>query len=302
MKVTFSAKYSVFAVQAEAGTLVSLTSTPTTAADGVYTVGDSGVVIVNEGTYTDSIYLSTTGSDYTVDRNARIATVAEGVQVWVGSSPLDCPFKKKAKGGGINFKGHFWSTSSVWSGSRIFSFGSSSERLTPYDVATSDQLYEIAWGNDNWEIGVAVKRNTDDAKGVLFGQGHTNWNYKYVPNCELFDTGRLALFVSTNGSDWNAKIEILQFPADTWVFVKCSFVPNTQKITLSYTIDFKNWVTQEVVTAIKNSADPMAYGYFTDSPIHTNYGLLYDLYNCYLKKDEEIIWGSFAKNFPIEQR
>lgn len=99
MKVTFSAKYSVFAVQAEAGTLVSLTGTPTTAADGIYTVGDSDVVIVNEGTYTDSIYLSTTGSDYTVDRNARIATVAEGVQVWVGSSPLDCPFKKKSKGG-----------------------------------------------------------------------------------------------------------------------------------------------------------------------------------------------------------
>lgn len=100
MKVTFSAKYSVFAVQAEAGTLVSLTGTPTEVADGIYTVGDSGVVIVNEGTYTDSIYLSTTGSDYTVDRNARIATVAEGVQVWVGSSPLDCPFPKSRKGGG----------------------------------------------------------------------------------------------------------------------------------------------------------------------------------------------------------
>lgn len=100
MKVTFSAKHSVFAVQAEAGTLVSLTSTPTEVGDGIYTVGDSGVVIVNEGTYTDSIYLSTTGSDYTVDRNARIATVAEGVQVWVGSSPLDCPFPKSRKGGG----------------------------------------------------------------------------------------------------------------------------------------------------------------------------------------------------------
>lgn len=99
MKVTFSAKYSVFAVQAEAGTLVSLTDTPSEVADGIYTVGDSGVVIVNEGTYTDSIYLSTTGSDYTVDRNARIATVAEGVQVWAGSSSLDCPFKKKSKGG-----------------------------------------------------------------------------------------------------------------------------------------------------------------------------------------------------------
>lgn len=100
MKVTFSATHSVFAVKAPKDTLVSLSATPTQVEDGVYKIGDSGVVLVDEQHQTDSIYLSTAGQDYTVARGERIATVAEGVEVWAGSSGISCPFAKGGEGGG----------------------------------------------------------------------------------------------------------------------------------------------------------------------------------------------------------
>lgn len=99
MKVTFSAKYSVFAVKAEEGTLVSLTGTPTEKTDGVYTVGESGMIVVDTDLYTDSIYIDTDGDDYTVASGARIAYPADGVEIWAGNSPISVPFPKKSKGG-----------------------------------------------------------------------------------------------------------------------------------------------------------------------------------------------------------
>lgn len=110
MKVTFSATHSVFAVKAPKDTLVSLSETPTQVEDGVYKIGDNGVVLIDEQYQTDSIYLSTAGNDYTVAKGERIATVADGVEVWAGSSGISCPFAKGGKGGGgssggCNYKG-----------------------------------------------------------------------------------------------------------------------------------------------------------------------------------------------------
>jgi hypothetical protein len=99
MKVTFSSTHSVFQVKAPKDTMVSLNGTPTEAGDGVYIIDDSGVVVIDEQRMTDSVYLSTSGADYTVSGGQRIAHIANGVDVWAGSSAIGCPFKKKAKGG-----------------------------------------------------------------------------------------------------------------------------------------------------------------------------------------------------------
>lgn len=98
MKVTFSSTHSAFSVKAPAGTLISLTGTPTEAVDGVYTIGDEGCINIDEQMLTKDIYLSITGEDYTVAAGARIAYPAEGVEVRAGSSVL--PFKTGGKGGG----------------------------------------------------------------------------------------------------------------------------------------------------------------------------------------------------------
>jgi hypothetical protein len=98
MKVTFSSTHSAFSIKAPAGTLVSLTGTPTEVVDGVYTIGDEGCINIDEQMLTKDIYLSITGEDYTVAAGARIAYPAEGVEVRAGSSVL--PFKLGAKGGG----------------------------------------------------------------------------------------------------------------------------------------------------------------------------------------------------------
>lgn len=98
MKVTFSSTHSAFSVTAPSGTLVSLSGTPTELADGVYSIGSDGNINIDEGFLTDTIYLSTEGTDYTVARGARVAYPAEGVTIRAGASVL--PFKKAAKGGG----------------------------------------------------------------------------------------------------------------------------------------------------------------------------------------------------------
>lgn len=98
MKVTFSSTHSAWSVKAPSGTLVSLTGTPSQAADGIYTIGDEGYILIDDQMLTDSIYLSISGSDYEVAAGARIAYPAEGVEVRAGSSVL--PFKSGGKGGG----------------------------------------------------------------------------------------------------------------------------------------------------------------------------------------------------------
>lgn len=100
MKITFSSMLSTFVVHAPEGTLVSLSATPTEIGDGVYAVGDSGIVLVDEEYQTDTIYLSTEGEDYTVETGERICYPAEDIVVWGGNAPDRSPFKVSAKGGG----------------------------------------------------------------------------------------------------------------------------------------------------------------------------------------------------------
>ena len=100
MKITFSSMLSTFVVHALEGTLVSLSATPTEIGDGVYAVGDSGMVLVDEEYQTDTIYLSTEGEDYTVEAGKRICYPAEDIVVWGGNAPDRSPFKVSGKGGG----------------------------------------------------------------------------------------------------------------------------------------------------------------------------------------------------------
>ena len=97
MKITFSSTNNAFSVKAPKGTLVSLTGTPVEQGDGIYTIGDDGYILIDDGVLTDSIYLDTAGSDYTAERGARVRYPAEGIEVRAGQSVL--PFKVKAKGG-----------------------------------------------------------------------------------------------------------------------------------------------------------------------------------------------------------
>ena len=100
MKITFSSKLSTFVVRAPEGTLISLSAPPTELGDGVYAVGDSGIVLVDEEYQTDTIYLSTEGEDYTVETGERICYPAEDIIVWGGNAPDRNPFPKSGKGGG----------------------------------------------------------------------------------------------------------------------------------------------------------------------------------------------------------
>lgn len=80
--VKFSDKWDVFAVKGE-GITVKLAANDS--GDGVYSTDDlDGSVIIAHNRRLDTMYLTGTGD----------------VIVWAGASAVDCPFKKKAKGGG----------------------------------------------------------------------------------------------------------------------------------------------------------------------------------------------------------
>ena len=85
--VKFSDKWDVFGVKGDDIT-VKLNSTDS--GDGVYNTDDTGgAVIIAHGRRLDTMYLTGTGD----------------VIVWAGASAVDCPFKKKAKGGGESTDG-----------------------------------------------------------------------------------------------------------------------------------------------------------------------------------------------------
>lgn len=99
MKVTFSSTHNAFQVIAPKGTLISLSATPTALADGVYVIGDEGVINIDDQCLTDSIYLSTAGSDYTVANGQRVAYPLGDDSVIVRAGGSAIPFKKGSKGG-----------------------------------------------------------------------------------------------------------------------------------------------------------------------------------------------------------
>jgi hypothetical protein len=104
MKVTFSSTHNAFGVKAPKGTLVSLTATPTQAGDGVYTIGDEGYILIDDGILTDTIYLSIQDEDYTVERGARVAHPEDlSWEVRAGQSVLPYIGKAKSSGGGGGF-------------------------------------------------------------------------------------------------------------------------------------------------------------------------------------------------------
>lgn len=108
MKITFSTPHSAFYVKAPKDTMVCLFEEPTTVKDGVYVIGDEGAVSIDEGWQADAIYLSTTGTDYTVADGQKVAHPAEGVEIRASFSAV--PFKVSGKGGGgssggCNYKG-----------------------------------------------------------------------------------------------------------------------------------------------------------------------------------------------------
>ena len=100
MKVTFDNAYSAFQVIAPKGTMISFTGEPTALADGVYLVGDDGIINLDEQFLTDTLYLSTEGTDYTVTGGMRVTYPLgdETVIIRAGSSTI--PFSKGGKGGG----------------------------------------------------------------------------------------------------------------------------------------------------------------------------------------------------------
>lgn len=100
MKVTFSSTHNAFQVIAPKGTLISLSATPTALADGVYVIGDEGVINIDDQQLTDSIYLSTVGSDYTVANGQRVAYPLGDDSVIVRAGGSAIPFKMSGKGGG----------------------------------------------------------------------------------------------------------------------------------------------------------------------------------------------------------
>jgi hypothetical protein len=110
MKVTFDNVYNAFQIIAPKGTMISFTGEPTALADGVYLVGDDGIINLDEQFLTDTLYLSTEGTDYTVTGGMRVTYPLgdETVIIRAGSSTI--PFSKGGKGGGgsgggCNYKG-----------------------------------------------------------------------------------------------------------------------------------------------------------------------------------------------------
>jgi hypothetical protein len=108
MKVTFGSKYSAFQVIAPKGTLISYTETPTEVADGVYVIGDDGAISIDDQ-LTDTLYLSTVGSDYTVTDGKRVAYPLGDTSVIIRANISTIPFKGGAKGGesggGTHYRG-----------------------------------------------------------------------------------------------------------------------------------------------------------------------------------------------------
>lgn len=100
MKVTFDNVYNAFQIIAPKGTMISFTGEPTALADGVYLVGDDGIINLDEQFLTDTLYLSTEGTDYAVTGGMRVTYPLgdETVIIRAGSSTI--PFSKGAKGGG----------------------------------------------------------------------------------------------------------------------------------------------------------------------------------------------------------
>lgn len=100
MKVTFDNVYNAFQIIAPKGTMISFTGEPTALADGVYLVGDDGIINLDEQFLTDTLYLSTAGTDYAVTGGMRVTYPLgdETVIIRAGSSAI--PFSKGGKGGG----------------------------------------------------------------------------------------------------------------------------------------------------------------------------------------------------------
>ena len=99
MKVTFDNVYNAFQIIAPKGTMISFTGEPTALADGVYLVGDDGIINLDEQFLTDTLYLSTEGTDYAVTGGMRVTYPLgdETVIIRAGSSTI--PFSKGGKGG-----------------------------------------------------------------------------------------------------------------------------------------------------------------------------------------------------------
>ena len=124
MKVTFGSKHSAFQVIAPKGTLISYTETPTEVADGVYVIGDDGAISIDDQ-LTDTLYLSTVGSDYTVTDGKRVAYPLGDTSVIIRANISTIPFKGGAKGGDSGDGTHWKGTTTT-----VLTDGSSTNPIT----------------------------------------------------------------------------------------------------------------------------------------------------------------------------
>ena len=194
MKVTFDNAYSAFQVIAPKGTMISYTATPTAIADGVYVIGDEGSICIDDQ-LTDTLYLSTVGSDYTVTDGSRVIYPLGDTSVIIRGNISTVPFKSGTKGGGsgggCNYKGT--TTTAIENGSTtnpitidgesytavfgdivvygytefVFDGTTWSEFGRPFDTTptsgsgnavTSDGIYKYVYNNSsNWKRGAGYQ-------------------------------------------------------------------------------------------------------------------------------------------------
>ena len=332
MKITFSSTHNAWSVKAPKGTLISLTGEPTVIKDGVYTVGDDGYILIDDGVLTDSIYLDTAGSDYTAERGARVCYPSAGIEVRAGSSVA--PFIGMGSGsgsGGFVMPKFYTSLDCVGNGGRgigsgnvglLFNNGGRTvERfltgLGAIVPAGDDDYIRMNWQGD-WEIGVAWKltREQTGYQNTLFAT--CGMPYYETPSAEIgSDINRSVGMgigytdVSSGWGKWQWMFDVDESYVTQplkWYFAKFTYDSTNNSMTISYTDDFISWITYTytLTGTPRNTGYPSSYtinfGAFpdTNNNHHNSDYMRIDLGNTYLKQNGQMVWGNYLGNFPDE--
>jgi hypothetical protein len=307
MKITFSSTHNAWSVKAPKGTLISLTEEPTVIKDGVYVVGDDGTYTIDDGVLTDSIYLSTAGSDYTAERGARVCYPA-GIEIRAGSNvaPFIGMGSGSGSGGGeesgfemprLNVYGYNIIDGRTW---QVLNNAYGGIRPTP-----AGQAGQSGWltldPTQSYEIGVAIKALTISGHLLVYSGDGARW--MQAPFCEYAD-GQLIFYIDSNGGDpWDVKIipmESDNWPAmqvDQWYFFKFAYDGNG-KYTGAYTNDFATWYTFEKTSSITHYSFN-TFGY-SNGTLYSKTDIIYDIGNLYVKQNDQMVWGNYLGNFPDE--
>ena len=307
MKITFTSTHNAWSVKAPKGTLISLTGEPTVIKDGVYVVGDDGSYTIDDGVLTDSIYLSTEGSDYTAERGARVCYPTEGIEVRAGSNVA--PFIGMGSGSGsggvesgfemprVNVYGYNIIDGRTW---QVLNNTYGGIRPTP-----TGQAGQSGWltldPTQSYEIGVAIKALTISGHLLVYSGDNMGWSQ--APFCEYAD-GKLIFYIDSNGRDpWDVTINPMEsdnWPAmqvDQWYFFKFAYDGNG-KYTGAYTNDFDTWHTFEKTSSITHySFATFGYG---NGTLYSKTDIIYDIGNLYVKQNDQMVWGNYLGNFPDE--